>query len=75
MGSMIPEGSRVLVDTVALIYFLEENARYSKKAEEIFARIESGELQGSWPIWCSLNCWFRSIVPGIQRQQLACPTD
>jgi predicted nucleic acid-binding protein len=46
MGSMIPKGSRVLLDTVALIYFLEENARYSKKAEKIFGRIESGELQG-----------------------------
>ena len=46
MGSMIPKGSRVLLDTVALIYFLEENKRYSKKAEKIFGRIESGELQG-----------------------------
>jgi len=46
MGSMIPKGNRVLVDTVALIYFLEQNERYSKKAEEIFARIESGEVQG-----------------------------
>ena len=46
MGSMIPKGSRVLLDTVALIYFLEENVRYSKKAEKIFGRIESGELQG-----------------------------
>ncbi len=43
---MIPKGSRVLLDTVALIYFLEENARYSKKAEAIFGRIESGDLQG-----------------------------
>ena len=46
MGSMIPKGSRVLLDTVALIYFLEESERYSKKAEKIFGRIESGELQG-----------------------------
>jgi predicted nucleic acid-binding protein len=43
---MIPKGSRVLLDTVALIYFLEVNARYSNKAEAIFGRIESGELQG-----------------------------
>ncbi len=43
---MIPKGSRILLDTVALIYFLEENARYSKKVEEIFGRIESGDLQG-----------------------------
>jgi predicted nucleic acid-binding protein len=43
---MIPKGSRVLLDTVTLIYFLEENQRYSKQAEKIFGRIESGELQG-----------------------------
>ena len=47
MGSMIPKGSRVLLDTVALIYFLEENERYSKRAEKIFSRIESGQLQGA----------------------------
>ena len=46
MGSMIPEGSRVLLDAVALIYFLEENGQYSRQAEAIFGRIESGELQG-----------------------------
>ena len=43
---MIPNGSRVLLDTVALIYFLEPNGQYSEKAEAIFTRIESGELQG-----------------------------
>ena len=43
---MIPKGSRVLLDSVALIYFLETNNRYSKMAEKIFGRIESGELQG-----------------------------
>ena len=43
---MIPKGSLVLLDTVALIYFLESNERYSKKAEEIFSHIEAGELQG-----------------------------
>lgn len=46
MESMIPNGSKVLLDTVALIYFLETNERYSKLAEKIFGRIESGELQG-----------------------------
>ncbi|MCP4288325.1 MAG: type II toxin-antitoxin system VapC family toxin [Gammaproteobacteria bacterium] len=46
MGSMIPKGSQVLLDTVALIYFLEENEHYSKRAEKIFSRIESGQLQG-----------------------------
>ena len=46
MESMIPKGSRILLDTVALIYFLEENERFSKSAEKIFSRIESGQLQG-----------------------------
>ena len=32
MGSMIPKGSQLLLDTVALIYFLEENERYAKRA-------------------------------------------
>jgi len=36
----------VLLDTVTLIYFLEENERYTKKAEKILGRIESGQLQG-----------------------------
>jgi len=43
---MIRRGSRVLLDTVALIYFLDDNARYSKTAEETLGRIESGELRG-----------------------------
>jgi len=43
---MIPNGGRILLDTVALIYFLEPNGQYSEKAEAIFTRIESGELQG-----------------------------
>jgi len=46
MGSVIPNGSRVLLDTVVLIYFLEGHVRYAQQAEETFARIESGELQG-----------------------------
>lgn len=43
---MIPNGSRIRLDTFALIYFLEANGRYSEKVEAILARIESGELQG-----------------------------
>ena len=43
---MIPNGGRILLDTVALIYFLEPNGRYSEKAEAIFSRIESGNLHG-----------------------------
>jgi hypothetical protein len=42
---MIPSGSLILLDTVALIYFLEQHARYSRMAEAIFGRIECGELR------------------------------
>ncbi len=49
MGSLtldsIPTGSRLLLDTVALIYFLERHPRYSQSAEIIFRRIETGDLQ------------------------------
>ncbi|HFE49033.1 MAG TPA: type II toxin-antitoxin system VapC family toxin [Chromatiaceae bacterium] len=46
MGVLIPDGDRILLDTVALIYFLERNARYVEQAEAVFRRIESGKLQG-----------------------------
>lgn len=46
MGSVIPRGSRILLDTVALIYFLESHPRYSKTAEAVFRRMESGEIHG-----------------------------
>lgn len=43
---MIPSGSRILLDTVSLIYFLEPNGHYSEQAKAILSCIESGELQG-----------------------------
>ncbi|MEN8132413.1 MAG: type II toxin-antitoxin system VapC family toxin [Pseudomonadota bacterium] len=43
---MISEGSRISLDSVALIYFLEGHKRYSPIAKTIFERIESGELTG-----------------------------
>ena len=44
--AVIPKNSRILLDTIALIYFLEKSERYSIMAEAIFNRIESGELRG-----------------------------
>lgn len=41
---MIPDGSRVLVDSVVLIYFLERNPRYFLAARELLRRVESGAL-------------------------------
>lgn len=43
---MIPSGSRILLDTVSLIYFLVPNGHYSEQATAILSCIESGELQG-----------------------------
>ena len=46
MGPVVPAGTRLLLDTVALVYFLESHPRYSKTAEAIFRRIESNDIQG-----------------------------
>lgn len=42
----IPDESRVGLDSVALIYFLESNPRYRDAAEELLRRIEEGALEG-----------------------------
>ncbi|WP_456379899.1 type II toxin-antitoxin system VapC family toxin [Thiolapillus sp.] len=43
---MIPSGSRILLDTVTLIYFLENHKRHGHQAERVLSRIESGDLKG-----------------------------
>ena len=42
----IEDGKTVLLDTVALIYFLEAHERYGPVAESILRRIERGALKG-----------------------------
>ena len=42
----IPESSVIALDTVSLIYFLEQHEYYGETARIIFHRIESGDLQG-----------------------------
>src|SRR5215203_321207 len=47
MGSLtgeIADGSLVLLDTVAIIYFLEQSPRYGAAASELFERIVAGHL-------------------------------
>ena len=44
--SAIVDGKTILLDTVALIYFLEAHERYGPLAESILQRIEQGELRG-----------------------------
>ena len=42
----IPDGKSVLLDTVALIYFLESHQRYGPLAESSLKRIEKGQIRG-----------------------------
>ena len=42
----IADGQTVLLDTMALIYFLEGHERYGPVAENILKRIERGQLEG-----------------------------
>ena len=43
---VIEDGETVLLDTMALIYFLEAHERYGPVAESILRRIERGKLKG-----------------------------
>ena len=40
----IPDGERILIDTPAFIYFLEQHPRYHPLAEALFRRVEAGRL-------------------------------
>ncbi len=42
----IPAGSRVLLDTVTLVYFLEQHPAHGQAAEAVLRRIEEGEITG-----------------------------
>ncbi len=43
---LIPAGSRVLLDTVSLVYFLEPDSPWSGAAGLVMQRIEEGSLAG-----------------------------
>lgn len=47
MIDSIPSGTRVALDTVALIYFLERHERFGAPAARLFERIEAGTLLAS----------------------------
>ena len=40
----IPSGSHVLLDTVTLIYYLENHPRHGQRAESVLHAIETGEI-------------------------------
>ena len=63
-ADVIPNGSKVLLDTVALVYFLEQYPRYGSVAKAIFRRIESGELQG-----VIANLVFAELLIPLYRRQ------
>ncbi len=44
MGSLIPEGASILLDTVIYIYFLEDDGARGEQAMALFRRIESGDI-------------------------------
>ncbi|MGB8665736.1 MAG: type II toxin-antitoxin system VapC family toxin, partial [Serratia inhibens] len=60
----IPDGSRVLLDTVALVYFLERHPRYGATAQAIFRRIAAGRLRA---LIASLV--FAELLVPLHRQQ------
>ncbi len=48
MGKLTPaiQGKLVLFDSAPLIYYVEQHARYSKLAEELFEAVDSGNARG-----------------------------
>jgi predicted nucleic acid-binding protein len=41
----IPTGSRIALDTVSFIYFLERHPTYYRSAKDLFERIEKGKIE------------------------------
>ncbi len=60
----IPDGSRVLLDTVALVYFLERHPRYGATAQAIFRRIAAGQLRA-----LIASFVFAELLVPLQRRQ------
>ncbi len=46
MGLKIPAGSRVAFDTPVLIYFLEHHPRFYQEVQQLFERMEGGDIHG-----------------------------
>ena len=47
MGSLtsgVPDGSRILLDSVSIVYYLERNPRYFAAAAEWMERVNAGQL-------------------------------
>jgi predicted nucleic acid-binding protein len=63
----IPDGERVLIDTPAFIYFLEQHPRYHPLAEELFRRVEAGRLSAC----ASVLVLTELLVPYYRNSDLA----
>ena len=46
MGLNIPPGSRIAFDTPVLIYFLEHHPRFYQEVQQLFERMERGDIRG-----------------------------
>lgn len=44
LTSGVPDGSRILLDSVSIVYYLERNARYFAAASEWMERVNAGQL-------------------------------
>ena len=79
MGSMIPKGSRLLLDAdCARSYFLERTNATQNRREKIFSRIESGQLRRGQ--WRQSGVGRTKLVPlyrrrGAHKLRPACPTE
>ncbi|MGH8583236.1 MAG: type II toxin-antitoxin system VapC family toxin [Gammaproteobacteria bacterium] len=46
MGLNVPAGSRIAFDTPVLVYFLEHHPQFYKEVQQLFERMEGGDIHG-----------------------------
>lgn len=47
LTAAVPDGSRILLDSVSIVYFLERNPRYYAAAAEWMERVNAGQLSAA----------------------------
>ncbi|GJL53494.1 MAG: hypothetical protein NPIRA02_06260 [Nitrospirales bacterium] len=63
----IPAGSRIALDTVAFIYFLERHPTHYKSAKDLFERIEKGTIEAV----ASTLVLTELLVPAFRAEDLS----
>jgi predicted nucleic acid-binding protein len=77
MGSLtyaVPDGSRILLDSVSVVYYLERNPRYFAAAEEWMERVNAGRLSAAASVLLLSEVLFpayRAGNPAAARQARA----